>query len=299
MLPFRAGLVWLIAIVVLMGVFFLFAYGIGWPAIVDSCDKTGCYCEHYDIDLVKAGARGIRQPVNTWFNLYAIFTSGLMMVLIGIDRWKGNGGNAMRSSWWVADAYVFAALFLGLGSMWLHASISAAVSWMDGLSMYIYAGFLVFYTLDRGLAKHGVSDAWRTNLMRWGYPGTAVLFTLIGQIGVPSLYLIIILVAAYAVLEFAYAGFIQDWPAVVFWMAGAAAMENAVLFWVLSKTRTSPLCNEYSSFQPHGLLWHPLAGVMALMMFFYWRRDRGPFTVPGGGASSTVASNADSGSGWS
>lgn len=299
MLPYRAGIVWLSGIVALMTLFLLFAYVIGWPAWIDDCAKTGCYCEHYDLAAVQAGARGVRQPINTWFNLYAILTSGVMMVLLGIDRWKGNSGNAMRSSWWVADAYVFAALFLGLGSMWLHASISKAVSWMDGLSMYVFAAFLVFYTLDRGLAKRGVSDGWRTNLMRWAYPGTAVAFTVIGSIGVPSLYLIIALVTVYLALEIFYAGFIYDWHAVFYWTAGAAAMENAVIFWVLSKTSTSPLCDPMSKFQAHGMLWHPLAGVMALMMFFYWRRDTGPFTVPGGGAGATVASNSDDSGGWS
>jgi len=46
----------------------------------------------------------------------------------------------------------------------------------------------------------------------------------------------------------------------------------ATIFWVLSQTG-KPLCNRDSLFQPHGMLWHPLAGVMAVLLYFYWRGD--------------------------
>jgi len=287
----RAGVVWLGGIVVLLGVFLFMAYVTGWPASPDSCVSTGCYCEAFNLADVQAGARGIRQPVNTWGNLYAIVTSGIIAIVLGIDRYRGAAGNAMRSDSWKADAYVFAALFLGLGSMWLHASISAAVSWMDGLSMYVFTAFLVFYTLDRGFVRHQVSETARKWTFWIGYPATAVLLTVIGAAGVDSFLLILALVLVYAGLEFFYARFIWEPWGVFYWIVGAASMENAVLFWVLSKSG-KPLCDPTSWFQPHGLLWHPLAGVMALMMFFYWRRDG---ISSGAGASAPAQPSGD---GW-
>ena len=44
------------------------------------------------------------------------------------------------------------------------------------------------------------------------------------------------------------------------------------MFWGLSQTG-APLCDPKGGFQPHGLLWHPLAGVMAVFIYFYWRWD--------------------------
>jgi len=38
---------------------------------------------------------------------------------------------------------------------------------------------------------------------------------------------------------------------------------------------SDPWCPPDSFWQPHGLLWHTLSGVMALCLFFYWREDRG------------------------
>ncbi len=151
-LPWRAGVWWLGATIVLMGALLLFAYAIGWPTTQDSCVTAdgGCYCEAFSLDDVHNRVKGIRQPVNTWSNLYAIGTSLFIAILMGWDRSRtAITSNVMKSSWWVADAYVVAVLFLGLGSMWLHASISKAVSWMDGLSMYVFAVYLVSYTLDR------------------------------------------------------------------------------------------------------------------------------------------------------
>lgn len=283
-LPWRAGVVWIVGTVVLLGALLFFAYVTGWPKWVDGCVDRGCYCEAFNLADVEAGVKGIRQPVNTWSNLYAIGTSLLIAIVMGLDRAKGTSSNVMKSSWWVADAYVFAALFLGLGSMWLHASISAAVSWMDGFSMYVFAAYLVFYTLDRGFAHKGTASLTRARVFFWGYPLTAIILTIVGALGVDSLYLILLLVAVYVALEFFYAGFIFDIWAMCFWLIGVFAMQNAVLFWALSQTGR-PLCNPDSWFQPHGLLWHTLAGVMAVMMYFYWRREGAPAAIATAGAA--------------
>lgn len=273
------------AAVLLLAILF-FAFVTGWPAYPDSCiDGGNCYCEHFNLADVQAGARGIRQPVNTWSNLYALVTAGIVALFLCLDRSEGAPNtNVMRSNSSIADAYVFAVLFLGLGSMWFHASMSAAVAWMDGFSMYVYAGFLVFYTLDRVLAVHHVAPTTRTLVFWICWPATAVIFTLLGQFAVNSVILIGILVLIYAILEFFVAGWIgkNDIPARIFWICGAVAMGLAVLFWVLSGT-DRPLCFPDSWFQPHGLLWHTLAGVMATLMFFYWRREAGQQSVASGG----------------
>lgn len=270
----RPWLVYGIGSAVLLGALLFFAFVTGWPAVPDSCIGGNCYCEYFDLADVQTGARGIRQPTNTWSNLYALITAGIVAFVLSRDRGQGASSNVMRSNSPLADAYVFAVLFLGLGSMWFHASISAAVAWMDGLSMYVFAGFLIFYTLDRVLAKYGVSQMIRTLVFWICWPANSVLLTIVAATGVESLYLIIAQVTAYAILEFFLAGWIgkHDVPARIYWICGAVAMALAVLFWVLSAT-DGPLCFPHSWFQPHGLLWHTFAGVMATLLYFYWRRE--------------------------
>ena len=125
-----------------------------------------------------AGATGLRQPVNTWSNLYALFTAAWVACRMMRDRQEGSAINTMRSNSPIADACVFAVLFLGLGSMWFHASISSAVSWMDGFSMYVFSGYLGYSTRSTACSvMKGVSDAVR-NLVFWvGWPVNAIIFT--------------------------------------------------------------------------------------------------------------------------
>ena len=46
---------------------------------------------------------------------------------------------------------------------------------------------------------------------------------------------------------------------------------GAVMFWVLSQAG-GPMGFADSFFQPHGLLWRPLAGVMAVLLYFIGMR---------------------------
>ncbi|MES2058736.1 MAG: ceramidase domain-containing protein [Pseudomonadota bacterium] len=268
----RSWIVWGVSLVILMGAFLLFAYVIGWPTTPDRCVNEQCFCEYFSRADIENGVKGIRQGTNTWSNLYAIFTSLFVAWGLGRDRASGSAPNVMRSADPIADLYVFVVLFLGLGSMWFHASIAKYVSWIDGLSMYTFMAYLVFYTLNRSLVRTGVNAGTRGKIFWGGYILTAGAFAAAGAAGVDSVILILTLVVAYMVLEFRFAGFIADPRARSYWLIGIAAIVIATIFWVLSRTG-GPLCDPHSFFQPHGLLWHTLAGVTATMMYLYWRRE--------------------------
>jgi hypothetical protein len=287
MLPYRGFVVWDVSIFVIMGVFLLFV-AIGWPGIPNSCFnydpdthalflKDGvydqCYCECYNFAKVLSHAPGVRQKINSWFNLYSLITSFIVALYVYLDRVDKNFGPVIRSNSAIADLYIFAVLFLGLGSMWFHASLTESLAWLDGFSMYIYAAFLVFYTIRR---------LWHADWFFWVfYPITVIAFTLIGQLWkyqYASLILIIILVATYLAFEITVwvktkSVLLGTKRARWLWGLAVASIGLATLFWTLSQTG-GPLCDSGSWFQPHGLLWHPLAGVMAVLLYFYWREDK-------------------------
>lgn len=281
---YRPWLVYGLGTILLLGEIIFIGYGTGWPATPDSCIAGGnCYCEWFDKALVAAGATGFRQPVNTWSNLYALFTAAWVACRMMRDRQEGSAINTMRSDSPIADACVFAVLFLGLGSMWFHASISSAVSWMDGFSMYVFSGYLVFYTIDRLLVMKGVSDATR-NLVFWvGWPVNAIIFTDLSASHLPSELFIGILVGVYVLLELFigligkgdfFAGWLgwRDVKARIFWLCGLGAFGIATLFRALAGDG-GKLCWPHSFFQPHGLIWHTFSGAMAILLYFYWRRE--------------------------
>lgn len=275
-MSYRGFIVWGVSAAVLLLVFLGFVLG-GWPGTPDRCvfeNPHECYCEAF----IKAdiGKPGVRQPVNTWFNLYSLLTSGLVALFVFLDRRNGpDERNLMRSSSWVPDLYIFVVLFLGLGSMWFHASLMSWGGNMDGFSMYCYAAFLPFYSIRR---RFFTSPAFFWVF----YTTTVILFTFIHSVVSPhfsyiSLVLILVLVAAYLGVEVAM--WVQTGQVMqgrlatqLLWVGAVLAIGVATLFWVLSAT-DGALCDQQSALQLHGLIWHPFAGVMAVLLYFYWREE--------------------------
>src|SRR5450631_1761552 len=182
---YRGFWIWGIGIVLVLGAFLLFVLA-GWPGDINSCiwDKNGppadadqvlkpppphaprsqvdayqhlvakikatnsCYCEDFSVADAVSGAPGVRQKTNTWFNLYSIITSFIVALWVYFDRRDGST-QLIGSSGWIPDIYIFVVLFLGLGSMWFHGAIKEWGGLFDTLSMYLYAAFLVFFTVRR------------------------------------------------------------------------------------------------------------------------------------------------------
>jgi hypothetical protein len=276
---YRGFFVWILGTFFILLAFLIFR-DLGWGGKPDECiDKKphdGCYCEEFKRDDVIKDKPGVRQPVNTWSNLYAIITSFIVAFGVYTDRRKyvadyapdtDNAPNIIGSSSWKPDLYVFAVLFLGLGSMWFHASLKAWGGLLDGVSMYVFASYLVFYSARR---------FFKCDCVFWlGYLCSILFFTLLSTFGVPSVVNIGILVAAYSVLEFYIwwrTGKVMQakTKTILLWVFAFVAIIAATVFRALSETGEA-LCDPKSFFQPHGLLWHPLAGVMAVLLYFYWR----------------------------
>jgi hypothetical protein len=224
--------------------------------------------------------------VNTWFNLYSILTSLAVALFVYFDRNNSSGGTPIRSHPWLPDLYIFVVLFLGLGSMWFHGALKEWGGITDTLSMYMYTSFLVFYAIYRLVP----SDL----LFLIGYGATVLVFTIVGELwqsATPtfpvSLILILVLVLGYLLFQsFVWGrdgqstGWANWWQHVSWrgaqaswrWWVAVGCILLATFFWISSQTGNF-MCGPHSAFQPHGLLWHPLAGAMAVLLYFYWRHD--------------------------
>lgn len=73
---------------------FLMFVLLGWPGCVDPCvddsaegTDNSCYCEAFDPEEI--GQPGVRQPFNTWSNLYALFTGAFLAGMIYFNRRAG------------------------------------------------------------------------------------------------------------------------------------------------------------------------------------------------------------------
>ncbi|HEY3704519.1 MAG TPA: hypothetical protein VGL22_05620, partial [Terracidiphilus sp.] len=236
-LPYRGFVVWLGGTVLVLGAFMIFFFA-GWPGDANGClwgddtpaangaaafippsphasravlnaytalknkvakDNT-CYCEAFSVPDAALGPPGVRQKINTWFNLYSILTAFLIALGVYYSRSDGSSSKLIENDSLMPDTYIFAALFLGLGSMWFHGSMKEWAGMFDTLSMYLFTGFLVFFTIRR---------LWDNAIFFWiAFPATALAFTIVGEIisaanhgANVSEYLILVLVGTYLVFE--------------------------------------------------------------------------------------------------
>ena len=251
---------------------FLLFVGLGWPGDADSCvtevtedaDNT-CYCEAFDPDEI--GEPGVRQPFNTWSNLYSLLTGSILAVFVYRNRTAGSSSRSRMGATNVFPlTYLGVVVFLGLGSMWFHASLVGWGGVFDNLSMYTFSNFILFYTLTRI-----VDDS---RIFYVGYPVSVVAFTVLNATGAEGFALVSAAVSVYVVLELYIAlwmpGARSDWlGALAFYLPALLTLGIAIGIWAASQTGGS-LCDPDSWFQWHGV-WHVLSGGTAMLLYFYWR----------------------------
>ncbi len=263
-------------LVVTLGVLIPFScfVALGWPGSPDPCvtdsspeRSNTCYCEAFNPDEI--GEPGIRQPFSTLSNLYSIVTGGILAGFIFFYRSRGfpPGSNRMRSTHFYPLLYLAVVIFLGLGSMWFHASLVQWGGVFDNLSMYAFANFLWFYTLVR------MTD---NDLVFYiGYPTSVVAFTILNALGVPGFVIVAVVAAVYIILELCIAIWMPmvraSWDtALAIYLPACLSFLTATIIWQLAQTG-GPLCREKWVFQWHGV-WHWGAGATAMLLYFYWRK---------------------------
>jgi hypothetical protein len=276
----RESLTWAVFSAAVMALFGLFS-ALGWPGGTnDGCltlplPASGlvtaheCYCEAFPVaDL---GAPGVRQVWNTWSNLLALLFGAIVAfgALRTREGWAGTSPMATVALWPLA--YICVVVFLGLGSMWFHASIMQPYGAIDVLSMFTFVLFILGYTIAR-LLPGAAARTW----IVLGYLVLSFgLTALQSGLGIPSEYLIGAVVVAYVVFEVIVsldaAKRSDAWGWVLYGL-GWLSFGAAFVVWLLSQTGGT-LCNP-TGFQWHAA-WHWFAGVTSVLLYFYWRRAPG------------------------
>jgi hypothetical protein len=274
-LPVKEALVTTTVTLAVLAPFFLFV-AFGWPGSPDSCvfERTAtasntCYCELFK--QAEIGKPGVRQPFNTWSNLYSIGAGAFLAVMVYLNRAHGlpAGRNRMRSTDFYPLLYIGVVIFLGLGSMWFHASLVQWGGVVDNLSMYTFAVFLWSYTLVRMTNRDWPFYA--------TYPTAVVLFTVLNALGIPGWAIIVVLTFAYFVCEGLIAFTMpqvrsDSFGVAAYYAPALISFGAACLVWMFSQSGER-LCAAAATFQWHAV-WHWLAGVTAVLLYFYWRAAR-------------------------
>ncbi len=233
---------------------FLNTIGPDWAAFAPAtCTATRCFCE-----LPRVGSL-IVQPANSWSS-YGYAFAGFLMIVLSQGRGWASGFHKQAATWFGVTA-----IFVGLGSVLLHATLTLWGQFADVMGMYLVSGFMLVSAVAR----------WRNMSVR----GSVVLY--VGVVGglLLVLYLVpevrrslfaVVLLAAIA-LEMIFARPSRPGVRTYYYLLGIVT--KAVAFTIWNLDQHGMICAPESLFQGHAV-WHLLGAASLWFTFLYYRSER-------------------------
>jgi hypothetical protein len=229
-------------------------FGPDWAQYAPAtCTATRCFCE-----LPRVGSL-ILQPANSWSS-YGYAFAGFLMILLAQHRsWKSR----FRSE--AATMFGLTAIFVGLGSVLLHATLTLWGQFFDVMGMYLVGGFMLVSAVSR----------WRGLPPRLAIILYLVLVSglLIILYEIPEVrrWLFAVVLLAAIVIELGFARPRRARVRVSYYFAGIATKAVAFTIWNLDQHGT--LCTPGGLIQGHAV-WHLLGATSLWLTFLYYRSER-------------------------
>ncbi len=247
--------------VVLLVLFFLALFN-GW---LGEWDHTGdAFCEASRPGLIK-------QPSNTWSNIGFIVAGLTMAWQLSRGRFNENR-NIFTQSNFTAIFFSSLAVFLGPGSMAMHATETRAGGFLDMLSMYLVAGFSTSYAMQRffnyGPQRFTIIFA-AIVVLCVNVQGLPYRMPLVGYFGN---FIFGVFVSMTVIFE-ALNSFVRKFDHEIKWgLLSLGSLLVAFLIWNLEK-KTEMFCNPYSLIQGHAI-WHLLDALAVYFLFRFYVSER-------------------------
>ena len=218
-----------------------------------TCTATRCFCE-----APRVGAL-IVQPANSWSSYGYAFGGFLMIALARSPGWA----SAMHRQ--AATMFGVTAIFVGLGSVLLHATLTLWGQFFDVMGMYLVSGFMLVGAVTRWRALSARQAVW----LYLGVVGglLAVLF-LVPEVR-RSLFGVVLIAAIIA--EMGFARVRRAGVKTGYYLAGITT--NAVAFAIWNLDQHGIVCAPDSLWQGHAI-WHLLGALSLWLTFLYYRSER-------------------------
>ena len=232
----------------------LAALGPDWSVYAPAtCTTTRCFCE-----MPRSGSL-IVQPANSWSSYGYAFAGFLMILLARGSNW--------RTSFHPTAATVFGvtAIFVGLGSVLLHATLTLWGQFFDVTGMYFTSGFMLVSAIACWRGLSGRQAAWLYAII------VGLLLVLLYAMPEVRRWLFAVILVAAIVLEMGFARRLRAGVNVSYYLIGIAVKAVAFAIWNLDQHGLA--CAPQSLLQGHAV-WH-LLGALALWFTFLYYRSEG------------------------
>jgi Ceramidase len=218
-----------------------------------TCTATRCFCELPRTDAL------IVQPANSWSS-YGYAFAGFLIILLSQSKNWTSGFHPQA-----AAVFGLTAIFVGLGSVLLHATLTLWGQFFDVMGMYLTSGFMLVSAIAR----------WRDSSAR----GAVALYLAVVGALLVVLYLVpevrrslfaVVLIAAIT-LELIFARPRRLAVRLSYYLAGIVT--KAVAFTIWNLDQHGIVCQPESMIQGHAI-WHVLGATSLWLTFLYYRSER-------------------------
>jgi hypothetical protein len=233
----------------------------GWPGEPSGCIAVqDCYCEAFTGGIIE-------QPVNTLSNIGFVLVGLWILWTASQDRAQGGPSRMTREPVY-GLLYGAVGVFIGIGSMYFHASMTEWGGWIDLVSMHLFITYLLLYDV---VVLQNRSTAWF--LRSFAVANVALGMVLWVMDNGYGKFLFGALIVVTMVAEYRLGR--RDAPVARdrrwFW-AGLAVYGFGQVIWLLSRDG-APLCDPDSLLQGHAL-WHLTGAATVLLLYRYLRSEQ-------------------------
>lgn len=244
-----------------------------WMSLTVAGGNALHFCELNRVDEL------IRQPANTWSNL-GFVAVGLLVIAVGFADLKQ--GMARRKSHNFLVRYpIFSILFglsaiyVGLGSLLYHASLTEFFQKHDQMGMYALVFVILAFSLNRIFPAIKLFGNWRSFHL-FNLAGAAVSFLAVFVVwqflNINTFFPIAL--GLVLITHLYYEFFVKKSTAFTKYIL-IALLSFAVGFTIWMLDRSHIVCSPESWFQGHAV-WHLLSALSALLIYMYYRTDTAP-----------------------
>ena len=225
-----------------------------WEGLSPATCVPNCFCEAVRPD------GPLRQPVNTWSSVAFILTGAWLLAVVN--------GTAEKRNRRFKDVYAIllatCSIIIGVGSAFLHASLTLVGQFLDVLGMYLLATFMLLYACERLIL-------WTTTFTFYAFVilnvGLAILLITVPE---SRRYVFAILIVLAVLLEVLVRRYRKPRILKKWWNAGLALLSLAYVIWILDNQRL--LCWPYGLIQGHSI-WHISGAIAIVLLYNYYASE--------------------------
>lgn len=217
-----------------------------------SCLLTHCFCE------TPRSQSLILQPSNSWSS-FAFVVVGFWMALAGGRK------SATPFSGFAVNWFALTAIIIGVGSFFLHATLTLWGQFLDVLGMYLFSAFTLTYAFRRWRAHSNTQSLLLYCVL------SIVLIGLLITLPETRRWLFAVVLIADIAVEMLFARPLRPCVRVRWYMWGIALQSIAFMIWIVDQSRT--WCHGASLLQGHAT-WHLLNAAAVYCSYLYYRSER-------------------------